>query len=102
MPCYYCLIGYIQLSSLTQFAVEGENVTFNCTVTSIRTCPFTVMWLNDTKMPVNSSNVTMETVTLPLNLRNVTSKDYQNYTCIGRDDKTMMDFVSASAKLSGK
>ena len=99
---YYCLLlGYIQLNALTQFAAEGENVTFNCTVTG--THPFTVMWLNDTKELITSSNITnMDTVTLLLNLQNVTSKDYRNYTCVGSDNKAMTSFVSAYATLSGK
>lgn len=36
---------------------------------------------------------------LPLTLRNVTSRDYQNYTCIGRDNN-VKDFISASVILS--
>ena len=95
-------IAFIQLSSLTQCAAEGENVTFNCTVTGIGTRPFTVMWLNDANVLIDSINVTMNPVTFPLTLQNVTSKNYRNYTCVGRDDETMMNFVSASAILSGK
>ena len=64
----------------------------NCTITAARTCPFMVLWLNGTEALISSSDVTMDTmdtltVTLPLN---VMIEDYQSYTCVGRDNKTMM------------
>ena len=100
-------VYYIASLQVTQFDAEGE---VNCTITAARTCPFIVMWLNGNKVLINSSDVTMGTtdtltVTLPLNLQDVMSEDYQNvtnesYTCVGIDNKTMMDLVRTTLQLS--
>ena len=84
----------------SQVATEGENVTFNCTVTG--TAPFTVVWINSSmNMLVQSSlneSLMNGTVTLVLALTHVTNTSYQIYTCIGRRDNDDT-FVNASATL---
>ena len=98
---YHYNIGSIEVNPLQKVAVEGQSVTFDCTIRKSNT-RFTVEWTSDATNLMNDSfsYESSGAVTLPLSLMNVMKEDFQTYTCSGRDSDSNEIFVSASVVLS--
>ena len=87
----------------SQVAAIGDDVTFKCTVRGIP--PFTVTWMNSSREVLSETSIDssddVSTGVVFLSLMNITTEDYQTYTCSGiNDDENETAFVSESVILS--